>query len=226
MPPPEPSTLLLIPREIPSTLEGPPRTAASYPIKRDPLLEHGKVLTRDLAGREALSSGKTEKWMKYSMHTFPTSSDEARVEEMEAEGWNVSSLQLSVFIGNMGNLARPSVISGKKIDRKVSDMIPLVTRFVLQNWSHIRLFCESQTLQDPAFQEFLRGKNLVGAHGSRHEGLSCYAAGNAKGGTKVECIVEGGDKQHMAYCIFESPSEPNISPQARSLLRCRTPRAA
>ena len=73
---------------------------------------------------------------------------------MEAEGWNVSSLQLSVFVGNMGNLARPSVISGKKIDRKVSDMIPLVTRFVLQNWSHIRLFCESQRLQDPLFRSF------------------------------------------------------------------------
>ena len=82
---------------------------------------------------------------------------------METEGWSVSSLQLSVFIGNMGNLGRPSVIAGKKIDRKVSDMIPLVTRFVLQNWSHIRLFCESQKLQDPVFQKFLEGKKPRGS---------------------------------------------------------------
>ena len=136
------------------------------------------------------------------MHQFPTSSDENRVQEMEQEGWNVSSLQLSVFVGNMGNLTRPSVISGKKIDRKTSDMIPLVARFVLQNWSHVRIFCESAPLQEPVFQEFLKGKNLVGAHGSCHSALSCYVTGNTRSGTSVKCIVEGGNK-HMTYCIFD-----------------------
>ena len=81
-------------------------------------------------------------------------------------------------------------------------MIPLVTRFVLQNWSHIRLFCESKALQDPQFQAFLEGKNLISAHGIRHAQLSCYVTGNARCGTKVECIVEGGDN-HMSYSIFD-----------------------
>ena len=41
------------------------------------------------------------------MHQFPTSSDESKVEEMEAEGWSVSSLQLSVLIWEHGQLGAP-----------------------------------------------------------------------------------------------------------------------
>ena len=187
--------------EVPS--EGPERSLRSFPIRQDPLLTHGgTVLTRELAGSDAIHSGTTEKWMKYSMHSFPTSSGESRVQEMETEGWNVSSMQLSVFVANMGNLARPSVISGKKINRKTCDIIPLVARFVLQNWSHIRLFAESGTLLQDEFQEFLRGKNLIGAHGNQHETLSCYVTGNSRSGTKVKCIAEGGNN-HMKYSIFE-----------------------
>ena len=94
----------------------PPKTVTSYPIVKDPWLEHGTSLTPELASSEAISSGQTEAAMKYSMHQFPTSSDETRVGEMEEQGYNTSSLQLSVFVANMGNLARPSVISGKRIN--------------------------------------------------------------------------------------------------------------
>ena len=79
--------------------EGPyhnPRSSTSYPINPDPLPKHGRTLTRELASREALEGGDTEKWMKYSMHQFPVSSDETKVEEMETKGWNVSNLQLCV----------------------------------------------------------------------------------------------------------------------------------
>ena len=79
----EPGDVLLVPSEIPTTFEGPPRTSTSFPIQRDPLPASGKVLTRELAGHEALASGRTEKWMNYAMHKFPTSSAETNVEEME-----------------------------------------------------------------------------------------------------------------------------------------------
>ena len=42
-----------------------------------------------ISADEALASSETEKWMKYAVHQFPTSSDVNRVQEMETEGASV-----------------------------------------------------------------------------------------------------------------------------------------
>ena len=71
-------------------------------------------MRRKLIEYESVSSGETEAWMRHAMHQFPTSQIEDRVKQAEDQAYNASTLQLSIFIANMGNLSRPSVIEGKK----------------------------------------------------------------------------------------------------------------
>ena len=73
-------------------------------------------------------------------------------------------------------------------------IVPMVARFIIQNWAHIRVFCEAAKLLDPKLQDLLKSKHLVGVHGVTFPDLACYALGSSKMGTTIEILGEGGGK--------------------------------
>ena len=86
------------------------------------------------------------------------------MQEAEDKMYNASTLQLSVLVANMGNLARPSVVGSKKMKSMVGFLaatIPMVARFAMQRWPRIELFCESSTLLSPVFQAFMGGNKWL-----------------------------------------------------------------
>ena len=101
-------------QQPPRILLWPERYAQNLPILDDPFCRRA-YHSRQTASRESVTQGLLDQLVQYAMNPFPISRPPEDVIDKNQDGYCQSSLQLSILVANLGNLARPMKFGNKEV---------------------------------------------------------------------------------------------------------------
>ena len=101
-------------QQPPRVLPWPERYEQSLPILEDPYCRRA-YHSRQTASWESVTQGGLDQLIQYGMNPFPISRPPEDIIHKIQDGHCQSSLQLSILVANLGNLARPMKFGGKEV---------------------------------------------------------------------------------------------------------------
>ena len=101
-------------QQPPRVFPWPERYVESLPILEDPYCRRA-YHSRQTASWESVTQGELDQLNQYGMNPFPISRPPEDIIRKIQDGHCQSSLQLSIIVANLGNLARPMKFGGKEV---------------------------------------------------------------------------------------------------------------
>ena len=153
--------------------------------------------------------------IQYGTNPFPISRPPEDIIHKTQDGHCQSSLQLSILVANLGNLARPMKFGGKEVHVCNSEKLlknakfyssgpNMVTKFFMHNWAHVRVILEAKGLiNSEAIRNEIASHCIYGVHGRINSEIAIYVAGpQGPTGTEIRVLYESNNKS-CPWSAFE-----------------------